>query len=104
MAGRRKDGSVVDLAVEILKDIRGELQGLRAAVDQVNVRLDQTNARLDETNARLERVERGLVRLEDRFDHFLTFAGTRYPEHEERLRALERRVYATGGGGSPPVP
>ncbi|NEX18395.1 MAG: hypothetical protein C1943_17765 [Halochromatium sp.] len=53
-----------DLTIEILREIRDGISGLRAEfierLDQTNARLDQTNARLDQTNARLGNVEQGL--------------------------------------------
>lgn len=70
MAGRKRNGGVVDLTVEILRDIRAEIR---------------------ETNERLGRVEQGLIDLRGRFDHLLEFAGERYQNHEDRLRALEQR-------------
>ncbi|MBK5938918.1 hypothetical protein [Halochromatium roseum] len=63
-----------DLTIEILREIRDGISGLRtefierldqtnARLDQTNARLDQTNARLDQTNARLGNVEQGLADL-----------------------------------------
>ncbi|MCF7993707.1 MAG: hypothetical protein K9L32_06390 [Chromatiaceae bacterium] len=53
-----------DLTIEILREIRDGISGLRAEfierLDQTNARLDQTNARLDQANARLGNVEQGL--------------------------------------------
>lgn len=53
-----------DLTIEILREIRDGIGGLREdfnqRLDQTNQRLDQTNQRLDQSNERLGRVERGL--------------------------------------------
>ena len=116
VAARKKNGSVGDLTVEILKQIR---DGVRAT----NERLDQTNARLDGMNQRLDRHELILVHqgtmlerheqllelhgkaltkligavegLNDRFDNFLT--GAHREEHAElvkRVRTIEEWIAA----------
>jgi len=59
--------------VEVLKEIRDEVKGTNARLDQTNARLDQTNARLDQTNARLEAVESRLQFVEKRVTN--GFAG-----------------------------
>ena len=46
-----------NLTVQILREIRDELKGTNARIDQTNARLDQTNERLDQTNERLGAVE-----------------------------------------------
>jgi hypothetical protein len=46
-----------DLTIEILREIRDGISGLRTEFIE---RLDQTNARLDQTNLRLGNVEQGL--------------------------------------------
>jgi chromosome segregation ATPase len=51
-----------DLSVEILKQIRGEIQNTNAELRQTNARLDQTNERLDQTNERLEEMREELSR------------------------------------------
>lgn len=56
-----------DLTIEILREIRDGISGLRTEfierLDQTNARLDQTNARLDQANTRLGNVEQGLADL-----------------------------------------
>jgi hypothetical protein len=89
MASRKRgNGKVEDITVQILSDIRDEIRELRDA------------QRL--TNARLETLERatvtGFAELRVRFDHLLEFAGDRYNDHEQRIRALEQRA---GGGAGP---
>ena len=75
MAGKQ------DPSLVVLREIRKELQGTNARLDQTNVhlealdhRVDQTNVRLDQTNARLET-------LDNRVD----FLGRRQTEAELRL-------------------
>ncbi|MEK6606070.1 MAG: hypothetical protein AABZ30_00245 [Myxococcota bacterium] len=68
---KQTNGGVVDLTVEILRDIRAEIR---------------------ESNQRLGRVEHGLTEIRSRFDHLLGFVGDRYRDHEKRLRSLEQRV------------
>jgi hypothetical protein len=82
---KRGDGKVVDLTVEILREIRDQLR--------------LTNKRLEGVEKRLERLEKlqiatvaGLNDLSSRFDNLLEFAGDRYRDHEQRIRALEQRV------------
>ncbi len=52
----------MDLTVEVLKDIRGELGAFRRDVnerlDATNASIDGTNARADATNERLDALER----------------------------------------------
>jgi chromosome segregation ATPase len=43
-----------EITTTILRQIRDELVGVRAAVETTNQRLDDTNERLDGTNQRLE--------------------------------------------------
>lgn len=121
MAGKKNGGDVVDLTVQILRDIRDKMDGLlgeqrvtnarlekvEMAVVETNVRLEKVaealGARIDATNARLERVERslgafqkatvkGLGEVKSRLDHLVEFTGERYRDHEERIRTLEERL------------
>ena len=82
MARKSTNGSVADITVEILKDIRTELRALKKTTAEgfaaMNGRLDATNGRLDTVVARLEN-------LRDP-------AGDRYRDHEDRIRTLERRL------------
>ena len=79
----KEQGHVLNLTVEILKQIRD-------GVSQTNKRLDDTNRRLEEgfyqLNARIDK-------LNGRFDHFLDLAGGHYRDHEKRIRAIERKVF-----------
>ncbi|MBI2896691.1 MAG: hypothetical protein HYY06_24245 [Deltaproteobacteria bacterium] len=82
---KRGNGKVADLTVEILREIRDQLQ--------------LTNKRLEKVEKRLESLEKlqvatvaGLNDLRSRFDNLLEFAGDRYRDHEQRLRALEQRA------------
>ncbi len=76
--GNGSEKSSADLTIEILRQIRDEMGGLRrdnvelreslnARIDglreSLNARIDQTNERLDQTNQRLGRVEQGLLDL-----------------------------------------
>ena len=84
---------MADLTLEVLKEIRDEVRGLRgirdevrglgeqlnqtnARLDQTNERLDQSNERLDQTNERLERLERRQVETEVRLATELTAVVT----------------------------
>ncbi len=78
MPGKRDD-NVKNLTVEILKQIRAELSGLRGEMR-------------DEIGGLREEQKSGFRELRDRFDHLLEFAGDRYRNHERRIRALERHV------------
>jgi len=73
-----------DVAVEILKSIRDEVQGLRAEVHSTNERLEGTNERLEGTNERLE----GLA---DEVQGLRADTVQRFDETNDRLGRLERR-------------
>lgn len=60
------DGSVENLTLVILREIRDEIRGTNTRLDHTNARLDHANARLDDTNARLDDTKTELgVRLEE---------------------------------------
>ena len=103
MAGKkigngRKRGTA-DLTVEILREIRDGMTGLRHDVtglgdrlDQTNQRLDQTNQRLDQSNQRLERVEQGLLDL-GKFMREPALSMASYEKfHAHHIELLERNV------------
>jgi len=76
MAGKKAgNGSMSDLTVEILKDIRAELR--KQGGDLAGLRVEMRE-RLDTLTARIENIR--------------DFAGERYRDHEERLRGLEQRI------------
>lgn len=77
MAGKQ-NGSVADLTVEVLKDIRSELR--------------QSNERLGRVETRLEAVDEGIGQLNERFDHLLQISGKRWQDHDRRIRVLESRA------------
>lgn len=82
---KRGNGKVVDVTIDILRQIRDHLRKLEKAAERTNQRLE-----------RLEKLQvatvAGLNDLRSRFDHFLDFAGDKYRDHEERIRVLEQRV------------
>ena len=59
--------------------------------------LDQTNQRLDATNQRLDQVvsemRTGFGAVNARLDNIVDFTGRYFNDHEERIRALEERVF-----------
>ena len=55
--------NVADLTVEILRQIRDEISGLRGDVGRLEQGQTETNARIDQTNARLERLDQGQTSL-----------------------------------------
>ena len=90
-----------DVTIEILKDIRKELRG-------TNARLDQTNARLDQTHTRLGQLERRVVSTKTRLaTEVMTLARAvgsvrdllrdrldvrdQVADHEHRIQTLEDR-------------
>jgi hypothetical protein len=77
-----------DITVEILKDIRDEMRGMRA--EQV-----LTNQRLDQTNQRLDVVETTLLDLaeQQRFVvRYMRAISERDAHLEPRVSSLEARV------------
>ena len=84
-----------DIAVQILKDIRDEMRGMRAEQVQTNHRLDQANQRLDQTNQRLDVVETTLLDLaeQQRFVvRYMRAISERDAHLEPRVSSLEARV------------
>ncbi|MBI2894265.1 MAG: hypothetical protein HYY06_12000 [Deltaproteobacteria bacterium] len=94
MASRKGGGGkVVDLTVEILREIRDALGGTNERLERLE---KTTNDRFQRLETRLERLEvatvKGFKDLRSRLDNLLDFAGERYRDHEERIRTLEQRV------------
>ena len=89
----KRNGTVRDLTVEILKDIRTEMRGLRGELTEL--RGEVTHLRED-TNRRFEAMQEtmaeGFAKVNARFDHVLEFAGNYYRDHEERIRRLEAEL------------
>ena len=81
-----------EITVEILKDFRDEIRGLRA---DTNLRLDTTNDRLVGNNHRLDAVEAALLDLAEqqrfvvRYTKAISVGESRI---EPRVAALELRV------------
>ena len=73
--------------IELLERIAGGLEG-------VNQRLDATNERLDDTRRELRaEMREGFGGVNARLDNALVFLGRAHSDHEERIRALEERVF-----------
>lgn len=84
-----------DITVEILKDIRDEIRGVRGEQVQTNQRLDQTNQRLGLMTERIDMVETTLLDLaqQQRFVVRYTKAiSERDTQLETRVSTLETRV------------
>lgn len=56
---------VTDITGRLLAEIRDEIRGTNARLDQTNTRLDHTNTRLDQAVDRLDAHDRILVRIAD---------------------------------------
>jgi len=99
---------VESLTLEVLKDIRADLRGLKDEARQTNERLDATNERLDTTNERLGLLERRQTTTETRLATELTAVigairdlkdtlvaslevKKQVDDHERRLAVLEQR-------------
>jgi hypothetical protein len=92
-----------DITIEILKDIRDEIRGVRTELRdeirgvriELGARLDVTNERLDTNNQRLDLVESTLLDLaeQQRFVVRYTKAISERDAHlEPRVSVLEARV------------
>lgn len=100
-----------NLTAELLEQIRDEIRGTNARVDQTNERLERfasdLGSRIDQTNERLERVGRRQVESETRLStEIVAVVGAvdqvrdllrdnlalspRIDDHERRIRKLER--------------
>ncbi|MBI5496707.1 MAG: hypothetical protein HY904_16960 [Deltaproteobacteria bacterium] len=78
----RKEGGPRDLVVEILRDIRKELQALNGRVDGLSGRVDDL----------AHETAKGFADLSMRFDNLLEFSGDRYRDHEKRIHRIEKRL------------
>ena len=100
----KENGNVSDLTIEVLKGIRGELQGLRAETKQgldevrkglVEVRtevregLAEVKDGVTDTNAKLEQLAEY---TQTGFKALLTQGDRRFLDHEGRLRRLEEHA------------
>ena len=89
-------GKRVDLDMEVLKQVRDEVQGHRGRFDAVDGRLDHLDGRMDRLEGRMERLEGRLDTLENRVDTGLDALGRRILESEVRtataLTALAGQV------------
>ena len=84
-----------EITIEILKDIRDEIRGVRGEQIQTNQHLDKTNERLDHMTDRLDIVETTLLDLaeQQRFVVRYTRAiSERDARLEPRVISLEARV------------
>jgi small-conductance mechanosensitive channel len=107
-----------NLVLEVLREIRDQMVGMRGDITATNQCLDRTNERLDRTNERLDRVVQEQIRhataivdlekgqreilaaivkmnadISGRLDNILTGPmGTMLRNHEDRISALERRT------------
>lgn len=83
------NGETRDPILDVLREIKTEIQG-------TNARLGSVEARLESVDGRLQSLERevrvGFARLDERFENVLRGElGERVRDHEQRLRALEKR-------------
>ena len=107
------DDNLANLTVEILKDIRQGVQGLRTDTNErferMDERFERMDARFERMDERFERMEERSERMEqvtiagfagvherlERVDARLVgirdLAGERLRDHEARIRALEAR-------------
>ncbi|MSP60751.1 MAG: hypothetical protein EXR72_10490 [Myxococcales bacterium] len=110
MATKNGDSPIGDLTIKILQQIRDgidkgfketnrRLEHLEEGSKETNQRLEhleegsrETNERLSHMEERLGGVENGLITLNSRFEHFLTFAGQRQVDHETRILRLEEHL------------
>jgi BMFP domain-containing protein YqiC len=85
-----------DITIEILKDIRDEIRGVRTELrDEIRAVRTELSARLDTNNQRLDLVESTLLDLaaQQRFVVRYTKAIAERDTHlEPRVSALEERV------------
>jgi len=88
-----------DLTIEILKDIRDGVRGVRTEVHDLRedtiLRLDATNQRLDATNQRLNLVEAAILDLSEQHRFVVRYTkaiADRDGQLEPRVSALESRV------------
>jgi len=92
-----------DITIEILKDIRDEIRGVRTELRdeirgvriELGARLDVTNQRLDTNNQRLDLVESTLLDLAEQQRFVVRYTKTiseRDAHLEPRVSALEDRV------------
>jgi len=72
-----------DVTVQILREIRDEILGTNARIEQTNARIEQTNARIEQTN----------VRLDQKFDEL----GRRLGESEIRTATAINALVGTLG-------
>ena len=70
------------------------LERIANGQDATNERLDATIARLDVTNVEMRT---GFTAISTRLDNVIAFLGTHHADHEQRLRALEARVFSKSG-------
>lgn len=84
-----------EITVEILKDIRDEIRGVRGEQVKTNQRLDQTNQRLDLVADRIDVVETTLLDLAEQQRFVVRYTRTlseRDARLEPRVSSLEERV------------
>lgn len=92
VASKKRDGAVTNLTLEVLKDIRQELRGVRAEVAETNVRMGKLAERVDKL---ADETREGFERLERKLE-----SGALADQHiRERLVALEE--WAEGQGYHP---
>jgi tetrahydromethanopterin S-methyltransferase subunit G len=96
-------GEAMSITVEILKDIRDDIRGMREesrnGFAAVNARLDHLENRVDQTNVHLARLDErmdGLSARVDqtntRLDNLIALSGRSWRDLERRVRKLERHA------------
>ena len=104
MASRRKAQDPANLTVEILKEIRTDLAGLRRDTNERFESLEErfeslervTNERFESLEERFESLERVTVRgfeaVTGRLENLRDIAGDRWRDHEARITRLESHI------------
>jgi hypothetical protein len=83
MDGNGSNGKMIDL-----------LERIAAGIDGTNQRVDGLSQRIDRLT--LETRD-GFDRVNGRLDNMLVFLGRHHANHEERIQALEDRVFKKSG-------
>ncbi|MBI2897166.1 MAG: hypothetical protein HYY06_26655 [Deltaproteobacteria bacterium] len=113
--GRKGNGDVASLTLEILRGIRSGIEGLRddnravhselralnERVDVLTERVDGLNMRVDGLNARVDALERATARgfelVTARLENIRDLAGEQYRKLEERVGVVETRLARLAG-------
>ena len=87
------NGSVADLTLTVLKDIRQDIREMRGDISEMRGDISEMRGDISEMRGDISEMRGDIRMLTARFDHFLEFGGRTHGELEARVVRLEDHVF-----------